>query len=63
MLCALAFSVHMSLLGGEGLAKLARINHARAKATMARLAAIPGVSVLNTAFVNEACVILPGDAA
>jgi glycine dehydrogenase subunit 1 len=62
VLCALAFSVHMSLLGGEGLAKLARINHARAKSTMARLGAIPGVSVLNAAFVNEACVILPGDA-
>jgi glycine dehydrogenase subunit 1 len=62
VLCALAFSVHMGLLGGEGLAKLARINHARAKATMAKLAAIPGVSVLNTAFVNEACVVLPGDA-
>ncbi len=61
-LCALAFSVHMSLLGGEGLARLARINHARAKATIAKLSAIPGVSVLNTAFVNEACVILPGDA-
>ena len=29
-LCALAFSIHMTLLGGEGLARLARINHARA---------------------------------
>jgi glycine dehydrogenase subunit 1 len=62
VLCALAFTVHMSLLGGEGLAKLARINHARARATLDKLAGVPAVSVLNTAFVNEACVVLPGDA-
>ncbi len=29
-LCALAFSIHMSMLGGAGLEQLARINHARA---------------------------------
>ena len=61
-LCALAFSIHMSLLGGEGLAKLARINHARAAATAAALAGIPGVTVLNTAFMNEFAVVLPSDA-
>lgn len=61
-LCALAFSIHMSLLGGEGLAKLARVNHARAQAVAARLAQVPGVSVLNGAYFNEFTVILPGDA-
>jgi len=61
-LCALAFSIHMSLLGGEGIAQLAAVNHGRAQATAAALAAIPGVSVLNDAYVNEFTVILPSDA-
>ncbi|MEO7248346.1 MAG: glycine dehydrogenase, partial [Novosphingobium sp.] len=61
-LCALAFSVHMTLLGGEGLAKLARINHDAARRTAEALAAIPGVRVLNDAYVNEFTVILPRDA-
>ena len=61
-LCALAFSIHMTLLGGEGLGTLARINHARAQQAAARLAQIPGVSVLNDAFYNEFTVILPSDA-
>jgi glycine dehydrogenase subunit 1 len=29
-LCALAFSIHMSLFGEAGLKKLARLNHAQA---------------------------------
>jgi glycine dehydrogenase subunit 1 len=61
-LCALAFSIHMSLLGGEGLAKLAAVNHGRAQAVAARLAKVPGVSVLNDAYFNEFTVVLPGDA-
>ncbi len=61
-LCALAFSIHMTLLGGEGLARLARINHARAAETARALAAIPGVTVLNGAWFNEFTVILPRDA-
>lgn len=61
-LCALAFSIHMTLLGGEGLGKLARINHSRAQATAVRLAKIPGVTVLNDAFFNEFTVVLPRDA-
>jgi glycine dehydrogenase subunit 1 len=61
-LCALAFSIHMTLLGGEGIARLARVNHARAQATARRLSAIPGVSVLNDAWFNEFTVILPRDA-
>ncbi len=61
-LCALAFSVHMTLLGGTGLAKLARVNHARAQQAAMRLAQVPGVSVLNTAYFNEFTVVLPRDA-
>ena len=61
-LCALAFSIHMTLLGGEGLARLAEVNHARAQATARRLARVPGVTVLNQAYFNEFTVILPADA-
>jgi len=61
-LCALAFSIHMTLLGGEGLEKLARINHARARRLADRLAQVPGVAVLNDAWFNEFTVILPSDA-
>jgi glycine dehydrogenase subunit 1 len=61
-LCALAFSIHLTLLGGEGLARLASVNHARAQATFDRLTRIPGVSLLNGAFFNEATLILPRDA-
>ncbi|HEY6869008.1 MAG TPA: glycine dehydrogenase, partial [Novosphingobium sp.] len=61
-LCALAFSIHMTLLGGEGLARLARINHAQARKTAAALAQVAGVEVLNGAWVNEFTVLLPRDA-
>jgi glycine dehydrogenase subunit 1 len=61
-LCALAFSIHMTLLGGDGLARLARINHARAQMAAARLAQVPGVNVLNSAYFNEFTLILPTDA-
>jgi glycine dehydrogenase subunit 1 len=61
-LCALAFSVHMTLLGGTGLAQLARVNHARAQHAAKRLTQVPGVSVLNTAYFNEFTLILPKDA-
>lgn len=61
-LCALAFSVHLTLLGGKGLAALAAVNHARAQATFERLTRIPGVSLLNGAYFNEATLILPRDA-
>lgn len=61
-LCALAFSIHMTLLGGEGLARLARVNHGRARQTAERLARVPGVKVLNDAYFNEFTVVLPKDA-
>ena len=61
-LCALAFSIHMTLLGGDGLARLARINHARAQQLASRLATVPDVTVVNDVWFNEFAVTLPRDA-
>ncbi len=61
-LCALAFSIHMTLLGEAGLRQLAQINHARAVQTAASLTAIPGVTLKTPVFFNEFTVQLPVDA-
>jgi glycine dehydrogenase subunit 1 len=61
-LCALAFSIHMSLLGEAGIRKLAGLNHARAVQTADALATVPGVEVLNGAFFNEFTIRLPKEA-
>ena len=61
-LCALAFSIHMTLLGEAGLRQLAAINHGRAQAAAAELAKVPGVSVMNDSFFNEFTLRLPADA-
>ncbi|MGH7023693.1 MAG: aminomethyl-transferring glycine dehydrogenase subunit GcvPA, partial [Caulobacteraceae bacterium] len=58
-LCALAFTIHMSLLGGSGLAKLARINHARARRLRDTLASVPGMEMLTPRFFNEFAIRLP----
>ena len=52
-LCALAFSIHMTLLGEKGLRDLATLNHANACVAADRLARIAGVEVVNTSFFNE----------
>ena len=52
-LCALAFTIHMALLGDAGFTRLAEINHAHAVMLAERLAAVPGVAVLNDTFFNE----------
>ena len=59
-LCALAFTVHMTLLGERGLRELAAENHRLACLAAERLAKVPGVKVLNTAFFNEFTVMLGG---
>jgi glycine dehydrogenase subunit 1 len=59
-LCALAFSVHMTLLGEKGLRELAAENHRLACIAADRLAQVPGVSLLNNAFFNEFTVMLDG---
>ena len=61
-LCALAFSIHMTLLGEAGLRQLASINHARAVAAADRLAQVPGVRLVNEHFFNEFTVVLPREA-
>ncbi|MHA1113693.1 MAG: glycine dehydrogenase, partial [Alphaproteobacteria bacterium] len=52
-LCALAFSIHLALLGETGFRRLAEINHANAVRLAGRLAAIPGVELVNDNFFNE----------
>ncbi len=52
-LCALAFTIHMTLLGGTGLERLASANHAAACDLADRLEGVSGVKVLNTSFFNE----------
>lgn len=52
-LCALAFTVHMALLGEDGFKTLARINHERATALADAVSSIKGVKIINTAFFNE----------
>ncbi|MDH5488321.1 MAG: aminomethyl-transferring glycine dehydrogenase subunit GcvPA [Rhodospirillaceae bacterium] len=52
-LCALAFSIHASLLGDEGIKRLARTNHANACTLADMLAKVSGVEVLNKTFFNE----------
>jgi len=62
VLCALAFTAHLTLLGEKGLRQLAHLNHARACEVADRLAAIPGVSVVNDGFFNEFTLKLPVEA-
>src|SRR5690606_2467748 len=61
-LCALAFSIHLSLLGGKGLSQLARVNHARARELKAAVEAA-GLEVLTPRFFNEIAVRTKGPAA
>ncbi len=61
-LCALAFSIHMTLLGEKGLRQLAEINHERAVQVAERLAAIPGIELVNDSFFNEFTLKLPVEA-
>ena len=58
-LCALAFTIHMTLLGQVGLRKLAAINHANACDLAARLSEVPGVDIVNEAFFNEFTIRIP----
>jgi glycine dehydrogenase subunit 1 len=58
-LCALAFSIHMSLLGQTGLSRVAKINYAKAHALKVELAKVAGVEVVTPRFFNEFTVKLP----
>jgi glycine dehydrogenase subunit 1 len=54
-LCALAFTIHMTLLGGTGLRQLAEVNHGRARELKAAVEAA-GLEVLTPRFFNEIAV-------
>jgi glycine dehydrogenase subunit 1 len=58
-LCCLAFTIHLSLLGEEGFARLARVNHVRASGLADRLTKIGGVELITPAFFNEFTLNLP----
>ncbi len=61
-LCALAFTVHMTLLGEAGLRRVAMLNHEAACKTADALAGVKGVSVLTKSYFNEFTVRLPKNA-
>lgn len=61
-LCALAFTIHLSLLGEVGFRRLAETNHARASLLAKEVGKLRGVSVINKTFFNEITVVLPKSA-
>ena len=61
-LCALAFSIHMTLLGEKGLRDLAMLNHRLAVQAADRLSLIRGVELVNESFFNEFTLKLPKEA-
>jgi glycine dehydrogenase subunit 1 len=62
-LCALAFTIHLSLLGEAGFTRLAKLNHVHAVRLAERLRGLSGVSVTNDTFFNEFTLRLPRAAA
>src|SRR5271154_4820359 len=62
-LCALAFSIHLTLLGAVGLRRLAKVNHANAVQLAERLSGIQSVEIVNTHFFNEFVMRTPRPAA
>jgi len=61
-LCQLAWTIHMTLLGENGLRQLATLNHERAIALSEALAKVPGVEVLTKRFFNEIAIRVPKNA-
>ncbi len=59
-LMALAFTVHISLLGEIGFKQLAKINHERASKLADELVKIKGVKLLNKTFFNEFTIEVKG---
>lgn len=63
-LCSLAFSIHLSLLGGRGLYGLARLNHQRARELMEALRNLSfPYKIVPSAYFNEFALELPFPAA
>ena len=61
-LCALAFTVHMSLLGEDGFKRLALLNHEATIRFVDAVSKVDGVKVVNDAFFNEVTLELRKDA-
>jgi len=61
-LCALAFTIHMTLLGEKGLRDLAALNHALAVEAADVLTKVPGVELCSDSFFNEFTLKLPKEA-
>jgi glycine dehydrogenase subunit 1 len=62
-LCALAFTIHLSLLGEAGFRQLAETNHANAVVLADKLGRVKGLKLLSQTFFNEFAVLLPKAAA
>ena len=58
-LCALAFSIHLSLLGEDGFTQLAKINHQRAIDLSKAIESLDEVELINETFFNEFTLKLP----
>jgi glycine dehydrogenase subunit 1 len=62
-LCALAFTIHLALLGEAGFTRLAELNHAKAVQLAERIAATGKGEVVSDSFFNEFTLRLPKPAA
>ena len=58
-LCALAFSIHLSLLGSTGFRKLSLLNHRKAVKVSQELTKISNIKIMNDKFFNEFTIKLP----
>ena len=58
-LCALAFTIHLALLGEVGFRKLAELNHSKALQLAEKLSDLKGLRIINETFFNEFSVKLP----
>lgn len=58
-LCALAFTIHLSLLGEKGLRQMAMANHRKALKLESALLEIDGVEIISDKFFNELTVKTP----
>ena len=59
-LCALSFTIHLTMLGEAGYRRLAALNHARAVQLAERLEKVEGVQVVSDSFFNELAIRLHG---
>ena len=60
-LCALAFTMHLTLLGETGLTRLAELNHANAVRLETKLKRVKGIRTLGNSYFNEFAVYLGED--